>query len=112
VVGAILERAVKTHGLVRNPARQVAKLRERYDPHAYDFYSPEEIKALGTAAASEQDRAIYLAAAFTGLRMGELIALRWGDVDFDTEAPARLRLVLPRHLDRTQGRADADGASR
>ena len=30
--------------------------------------------------------AVFLTAAFTGLRMGELIALRWGDVDFDTEA--------------------------
>jgi integrase len=86
VLGAILERAVKAHGLLCNPARQVAKLRERYDPNQYDFYSPEEIEQLGAAAASDQDRAILLTAAFTGLRMGELIALRWGDVDFETEA--------------------------
>ena len=86
IFGAILERAVKTHGLLRNPAREVAKLRERYDPNQYDFYSPEEIEQLAGGAASDQDRAIFLTAAFTGLRMGELIALRWGDVDFDTEA--------------------------
>ncbi|MDQ3632735.1 MAG: site-specific integrase [Actinomycetota bacterium] len=86
IIGAVLERAVKAHGLLRNPAREVAKLRERYDPNQYDFYSPEEIEQLGTAAASDQDRTVFLTAAFTGLRMGELIALRWGDVDFDTEA--------------------------
>lgn len=86
VLGAILERATKTHGLVKNPARDVAKLRERYDPNQYDFFSPDEVQALADAAASPQDRAVFLTAAFTGLRMGELIALRWGDVDFDTEA--------------------------
>ena len=86
IIGAILQRATKTHGLIKNPAREVAKLRDRYDPNQYDFFSPEEIQTLADAAASDQDRAIYLTAAFTGLRMGELIALRWGDVDFDTEA--------------------------
>ena len=85
-LGAILERGVKHHGLLRNVARDVPKLRVRYDPNAYDFFSPDDVELLGAAAASDQDRAIFLTAAFTGLRRGELVALKWGDVDFGTEA--------------------------
>lgn len=37
VLAAILERGRK-HGLVTNPAREVPKLRDRYEPSDYDFW--------------------------------------------------------------------------
>jgi integrase len=49
---------------------------------AITFYRPDEVQQLTEHAADEQDAALYLTAAFTGLRASELRALRWRSVDF------------------------------
>jgi integrase len=85
MLNGIFERARRVWDLPSNPVRDVTRKRDRYGGDL-DFFSPEEVMRLVRAAASEQDGAIYLAAAFTGLRRGELLALRWQDLLFEQEA--------------------------
>jgi integrase len=84
----ILGRAKKAHGLRINAAAEVEKFPQRSSGDI-EVFSPEEVWALGRTAANEQDGAIYLTAAFTGLRMGELLALCWRDIDFTGDTGGR-----------------------
>ena len=77
----IFRRAQTMWGIAVNPLARVEKHPMRASGDIQVF-SPEEVWALVRAAASELDAAIYLTAAFTGLRLGELLALHWCDVDF------------------------------
>jgi integrase len=89
---AILERAVERELIARNPARgKGRRVRERAPTRSY-LDTAAQIEALLTAA-EELDRnaprdrrhverrAMIATLTFAGLRIGELCALRWRDVD-------------------------------
>ena len=82
--------AVRPHD---EPAADVEPLRAQYDSSRFDFYTIEEVMALVRAADTDQDDAIYLTAALIGLRLGEVLALRVRDVDFEAETVRVLQSV-------------------
>lgn len=84
-VRAILRYARSQGWMNEDPTSAIEANPVRYSGD-YDFYSREEIDAVIASAANEQDGAIYLTAAMTGLRRGEVVALRWRDIDFGGQA--------------------------
>src|SRR5205823_2646239 len=101
VISAIFNYGMRetSYGLPANPATGTDKRTEpRRGPLVY--YSSEEIEALARAlsdgrhredkrarteherAEDGQDAELVRVAAYAGLRLGELLALRWRDVDF------------------------------
>jgi integrase len=55
--------------------------------------TPEQVKSLLEAATMDRFHALYVLAVATGLRQGELLGLRWEDVDFGG-AMLRVRFAL------------------
>jgi integrase len=79
------------HGalLSANPVARVSRPgrpgKERKTLATTQFLRPVEVHALVRAATevSQQDAVMFLVAAFCGLRLGELLDLRWGAINFD-----------------------------
>jgi integrase len=74
------------------------------------FLEPHEVRALSDAALAGDyqsiDSTMYLTAAMTGLRQGELLALRWRDVDW-TAGRIRVRQNFVLGSDGPRGRRSA-----
>jgi integrase len=80
IMSALYSHAIRWEWADRNPIRSVRQSAKRQK--APDVLTPEEITAILEELADPLRTMIELDA-FTGLRRGELIGLRWADVDFE-----------------------------
>lgn len=88
-----LDKAARIGVVPRNVATLVDAPRRRR--HEIQALSPEQTRALLGAASGERLEALYVLAVTTGMRQGELLALRWQDVDLDAET-VQVRQTLHR----------------
>ncbi len=81
-LGTVMRYAVK-HGLIdRNPVSYVQRLsRSREEVDEKRYLTPEEIRLL-ISNAKEEHRPLLMTAILTGMREGEILGLKWGDIDW------------------------------
>lgn len=96
VLHAALESAVNFDLLLKNPLRPIRKPRQTHRTND-TFTRPEAWRFLA-AAGGDRMGALYVVALSTGMRQGELLALRWRDVRLD-EGSLSVRETLQRRGD-------------
>jgi integrase len=94
VLHKTLSQAVKWDLIPRNPADAVEA--PRPVPEEMHPLSAEETRKLLEAAKGDKLEALYVLAVTTGMRRGELLGLKWSDVDLENS-----RLSIRRTLTRT-----------
>ena len=84
----MLSHAVRLRWIHENPARWTKKIPEvaAFNRGSVDdnILTPEEIRRL-LDTATDRWRLLILAAVLTGMRQGELLGLRWGDIDWNSK---------------------------
>jgi integrase len=79
LLSKVMGTAVNWEYVLNNPVRGV-KMPERTLKRPHRFLTAEEVRRL-IAASNEPLRTIIILATMTGLRIGEILALRWGRID-------------------------------
>lgn len=83
LLSKVMGTAVSWEYVPNNPVRGV-KMPERTLKRPHRFLTADEVRRLITVS-KEPARTIALLATMTGLRIGEILALRWGRIDFIKE---------------------------
>jgi integrase len=76
-----LDRAVEDGLITTNPARGVRLPRREQTSEGWTYLSTAEIKAVLELPLTDEQRTVITVAVYQGLRLGELAALRWENLD-------------------------------
>jgi integrase len=86
LLGATFELAVRRGWAVTNPIRGVDRPRGGAADPDIRYLTMEEVEAVLRAVPDDElgrvEGVLYVAAVMTGMRRGELLGLRWGDIDW------------------------------
>ena len=87
VLSSMFEDAIRWRYATFNPTRSVRKCRTDRTPDQFAFWTREESEPFLDAIHTERPRwyPLFLTALRTGMRLGELAALRWEEVDLERD---------------------------
>jgi len=83
-LGQIMAYAVRHRYLEHNPYREAEKPRDqRTQEKEINILTPPEIRAFLNAVENQEFKTLFLMAIMTGARQGELLGLKWEDLDLE-----------------------------
>ena len=109
ILSSSLEQAVKNGLIARNPANAISmpKSSTKKDVKAF---TKEEQQLLLKELEGHRFYALFVLALGTGMRIGEILALKWSDVDFSL-SEIKVHASISRSKDRNE-KGEAEGSSR
>lgn len=103
IMSTALDDAVKWKKIAANPCKSVTP--PRPEKHEMQVLTPEQAQRLLEVASNHRLHCLLTVAIATGMRRGELLALRWSDIHFEKARIQVQRTVSYVHPDQTQKHA-------
>jgi integrase len=86
-LGAVLKHAVRMRYIDFNPASEVEKPKRSSSEEEKEIVvlGPTQIQALFNSARDLKDEVMFMTAVLTGMRQGEILGLKWSDIDWSND---------------------------
>ncbi len=84
-LGAIFTYAIRKRYIAYNPVRDIEKPKgqsTKEEAKDITILTPEQIRALLEAAPDVKSKTLFMTAILTGMRQGEILGLKWDDIDW------------------------------